>query len=138
MSLTLSDSLWIGNIKSTLAAEPFLFYLPPGALSPNLQFLSYHAYDFSAEIRAYVEIGQSLPLQFTSDPFGASPEESTFAQDENGYLTQSGENNFYGCRNATTLENTFQLFWLDNGIPEGYNCTGKLYLTTADGCTTSG
>ncbi|KAH8812563.1 hypothetical protein F5884DRAFT_898825 [Xylogone sp. PMI_703] len=134
------DSLMIGSIKQTLAAEPFLFFLPPGAQSPNLQFESYHVWDFNSAVRAVVDVGESKPVRFInldSDPF-PSPESSTFAQDENGYLIQSGENKFFGCRNETTYENSYVIFWLDNGIPEGYNCTEQLYLTTANGCSTIG
>jgi hypothetical protein len=139
--LTTPDSLWIGAIKATNAAEPFLFYLPTGAVAPNLQFLSYHAYDFNSAVNAFVWIGQSLPVQFIELSQSSelpTPGASTFAMDRKGYLIQSGDNHFYGCRNETTPENSYELFWLDYGIPAGYNCTGRLYLTTSLGCTTDG
>lgn len=81
----------------------------------------------------------SLPLQWVNlenAPELPTPGASTFALSKAGYLTQSGDNKFHGCRNHTTPENSYEIFWLDNGIPEGYECTGKLYLTTTLSCMT--
>jgi hypothetical protein len=52
-----------------------------------------------------------------------------------GALKNIGLNRFYACQNAELAAiNTYQIYWLADGNPDGFSCVGPLVINRSDAC----
>lgn len=133
-----NSSAYLGQIKYQSYAEPLVV----GALSGgdnSVSFLSIHQTPTGNQ-QMYVVPHQTQPVGFSVPHGGAPAGVSTtgFSFGPKGALLHNGVNRFYACQNAELAqENSYQLWWVAGGQPNGVGCVGPVRIVAGDACARS-
>lgn len=130
-----NTSAYIGQIKYQSYSEPLIV----GDLNTDdnsVTFLSIHASPTGYQ-QMYVVPHESQPVGF-SVPHGSAPSGARtdgFTIDMNGNLLNNGLNLFFACQDgALAAMNSYQIYWLAGGDPEGMSCKGPITIQNSDAC----
>ncbi|KAI9803837.1 MAG: hypothetical protein M1825_001717 [Sarcosagium campestre] len=125
-------SLYIGAAKFHAIAEPTVLVAEAGE---RMRIISWHTRQAttSAPSGRLLEIAPNASEPVRLFPAGGGilkPDHvlKGFGIDGDLRLNWLGQHRFQGCRTEKMEEDVWQVFWLGDGNPDGYECTGELWL----------
>jgi hypothetical protein len=131
-----NSSAYLGQIKYQSYAEPLIVGDFTQGKDNSVSFLSIHQSPTGYQ-QMYVVPHQTQPVGF-SVPHGGAPQgvsTTGFSFGPRGALLHNGVNRFYACQNAALAqENSYQLWWVAGGQPNGVGCVGPIKIVAGDAC----